>query len=105
MKKYFVVLMVVCLSMGLLLAGCKKGSSNDSSEGKGSGYSENGQANNGAPLSPAEDPELQVITEGKPVLQYIPYDHEICYTRYQHGFFGFHARLYENAADQQERVE
>ena len=77
MKKYFVVLMVVCLSMGLLLAGCKKGSSNDSSEVKGSGYSENRQANNGAPVSPAEDPELQVITDDTIVRQIINVDGDL----------------------------
>lgn len=76
MKKYLVILLVVCMSMGVLLVGCKKGTSEgDGADIKGSSYTDGGQANNdGAPSSPAEDPELQIITDDTVVRQIINVD-------------------------------
>lgn len=78
MKKYFVILMVMCMSVGLLLVGCKKNSpSAGGAEVAESSAFDNGSANNAAPLSPADDPELQVITDDTVVRQILNVDGDL----------------------------
>lgn len=75
MKKFFIILLVVV--MGLSLIGCGSKKNNKNGADPGSGNIEAGQAGNDGPASPAEDPELQVITDDTIVRQIINVDGDL----------------------------